>query len=550
MWGNLFSSIRNRISRYGGDMTRRQQGELDRGISTIQQTYGSRNATNAITSYFYASTLGLNPWSVIQNLFQPMLTTGPAIGLGPTLAGFKDMKGRIGKYVGEVGSEYRRLQAVSHNPIRNFNEATEQAFSRVFGELARGGLRIDPRLFELDPNTGGMLASGKFRSAEDLFRVMLQPFTHAELSNQATTYFGAKHAIRDAVRLGGMRPPPDVTTGKPLVGDAFEDWLGLEASQIVNATQFRPGPGSRTIWQGTVPGYFRQFTTFPIRAFSFMTESTIRGAMTAKQIEGEGLLARMTGGRNLGTLSRLILYSRIINNGLKEVAGVDISNALGLTAPFAIAPQGQLFAPYPLPPVASVTTGLISSALNRDLKRMQPMNLPMIGEVPIPRTLFPGGIMLSRIGRALNQWRPDTGGFVDDYERLLYKGSETDLLLTMMGVPLVKHRRLQDKVERIRSMRMRMRDFRRKYAVASVQANYGEMRSLQDRWRKTFPDFPELTVSMKDIRRYRMNMQIPLLQRMLNTMGETGEYIQKGVWDYDQSLVEDPAFLAPGMLSQ
>jgi len=492
---------------------------------------------NGISSHFYASTLGMNPWSTIQNLLQPMLTTAPAIGIGPTLAGIAELRKRIPMYASELRAQHAVLRGSSANPLHRINEAAQGAFERTFPELARSGIKLDPRLFEIEPAglTGGG-TSKWFRTVDDLYKFMLQPFTHAEMANQATTFFGAKEAIKRAIRSGEYEMPTSIE-GKALAGGALEDWLNFEAGNVVNQTQFRPGPGSRTIWQGKIPAPLRMFTSFPIRALSFMTESTIRGAMTAKQLESAGTMTRLTGGRNWGTVSRMYLYGRIGVEGAREVLGIDLSNALGVTAPFNIAPQGKPFAPYSIPPIAGLTYGLVSAATTRDIKEMQPLYLPGVGEVPIPKTLIPGGLELSRAVRAAQHFRPDIGGFVDDDERLMYRGNTTDLVFSMLGIPSEKNRRVRDRMDRVQGLRESVRRFRRAYAVAATNGDVATMTNLQAQWSKAYPDWPALNISERDLKRYKMNARMPMLQRMAQTSGQMGRYLEADLHEYDPDLV-------------
>ena len=62
VWGNLFNSVGSHFSRTVGNLTGKQLSEADRAIRTIRGSQSYRSMTNGVTSYFYASTLGLNPW--------------------------------------------------------------------------------------------------------------------------------------------------------------------------------------------------------------------------------------------------------------------------------------------------------------------------------------------------------------------------------------------------------------------------------------------------------------------------------------------------------
>ena len=532
-WGNMFSAIGAKLDQFKSGISKKQMTEIDAAMGAYKRNQSYRNLVDGTTSFFYASTLGMNPWSAIQNLFQPLLTTAPAIGIGPTLKGMAELRQRIPKYAKELRVQHNIIRQTSANPLHRINESAQKAFNAVFPELAENGIKLDPRLFDVDPNAT-MKSLGQtswFKTYDDFAKFLLQPFTHAELSNQATTFFGSKHAIRQAILTGEMEAPAG------MVGQALEHWMDFQAGNIVNATQFRPGPGSRTLWQGSVPSFVRMFTSFPTRALSFMMESTVRGASSMRAMESESALGRALGGRNWGTLARMSLYGRMATNGARDVLGIDLGNVLGLTAPFNLAPEGQPFAPLPLPPIAGAVYGTASAALNRDLKEMQPLQVPGLGTVPIPKTLFPGGLELTRIARALNQYKPDMGGFVDENNRLMYRGNTTDFIMAAMGIPSDKQRRARDVVERVQANRDRIRQFRRQYASAYIQADYETMDRLRGQYAKSFPDMPGLDISPKDILRYQQMARIPMVQRMLRTMGASGRYLENDIYDVDPDIL-------------
>jgi len=548
---NLFSAVGAKFDAATANVRGRDKAAVDYALNTMRRDRQWRSIINGTTSYFYASTLGLNPWSAIQNVLQPALTTAPALGVGPTLAGAREMLSRMPRYSREVGNQYRLLSgsAIGERLTRperffhNMNEAAQRAFNTTFPELAESGLKLDPRLFDINPNTTmawGPRATRGFRSYDDFARWLLQPFTHAELANQATTFFASRHALKNAMRRGEYQVPLSVE-GRPLVGQELEEWLNFESSRIVNATQFRPGPGARSSFQSVLPAPLRMFTSFPTRALSFMAESTVRGAMTQEQLAGANILERMTGGRNWGTVARMILYGKLLTNGAKEALGLDLGHAVGLTAPFTFTPQGQYLSPLPVSPVAGAVIGSISAAASRDIKTMKPMYLPGVGAIPIPKTLLPGGVAITRAVKAVQQWRPDVGGFVDDDERLMYRGNSTDLILAMLGIPTEKSRRTREYMERIHDVRMRVRDFRRRYAQAYTNLDFETMGSLRSKWKESFPDWPALSVSPQDVRRYQRAGRIPMIQRMLKTMGDSGRYLESEIYE------ADPEILAPQM---
>lgn len=562
LWGNTFASIRKNVDDSLGNLIGRNSkamGKLDQSLLSLEKTENYRSLSNRVTGHFYASTLGLNIGSSLKNLFQPILTTMPAIGIGPTLKGYKVLAERMPTYAREFMNERRRFRDAGVDWQASANEALHSAFNKAFPELERTGVRLDPRAFDVSEEalmSRGILQHGAFRKLDDFYKLLLQPFTHAEVANQVSTFYGAKEAFRNSINVGEMQIG---NTPAHLVDDA----LNFEAANVVNASQFRAGPGSRSIVQSYLPGPLRMFTSFPTRLLSFMGESTVRGAMTQEAINqarvvdwvkdpfltseaaraGGQKLFSMGTGRNLGTLSRMVLYGRVVNNGLRDVLGVDLSGALGIAAPFVnLAPPDQPFAPLPFPPIAGAVTGILSAASTRDIKRLQPLTLPVLGEVPIPKTLFPGGLAISRFVRAMNQYRPDLGGFVDDDERFMYQGNTTDMLLTGLGVPLEKGRRLRDAMDKMYANRTAIRRMRREFATGAMSADYARMDKVSAQWQQAFPDMPPISLTPKDLKRYQQSASIPLVSRMIDTLGKGMSYLKQDIYEYDPELVTPPAF--------
>ena len=497
----------------------------------------------------------------MQNLLQPILTTAPSIGIGPTIAGYKVLADRIPVYARKFAEKHRKLRrGQSIGYTERVNVALEEAFRDTFPELARQGIKIDPRLFDIDetlltqPGLAGGLAR-RFSSVDTLNKAIMQPFTHSEMSNQIISFYGGKRAIRNSMRTGeyagfagfdGMSPRQ------------IDEMLNFEAGLIVNATQFRPGAGSRSLVQGMLPAPARMFTSFPTRLGSFFVNSTVRGAMTNKQIQQSSVLNVLSGGpegelarrkvmslgtgRNFGTIARSYLYGKIATEGASQTLDVDLSGSLGITSGFNVAPDGQPFAPLPLPPAAGVLYGVLSAAHSRDIKDLQPLHLPGIGPVMFPKTLMPGGVAVSRAVRAVQQFKPDMGGFVDDDERLMYAADTGDLLLATLGIPLDKNRRSREAMERTQGVRSSIRSIRRQYATAKINYDYDTQARLEAQWAKAFPGQPPLRLENRDLKRYRDQAKMPAVHRMIRTMGQSGQFMERHIMEFDPDLLSNPGF--------
>ena len=183
----------------------------------------------------------------------------------------------------------------------------------------------------------------------------------------------------------------------------------------------------------------------------------------------------------------------------------------------------------------------VSAFANRDIKALNPMVLPGGITIPVPKTLFPAGIGLSRLFRAMNQWRPDLGGIVDDDERLLFKSDAPDAIMQMLGIPLEKMRRERRALERLHSNRQVSRDLGRKFRLAASNFDFKGMDRVQRRYRAAFPDMPPMTVSSRELVRFNDSRRITRVQRMLRTLPAAFRTMESDIFDMDQDLIVGPA---------
>lgn len=543
----LFNQVHNKLNqlRNKGTITAEQANQMAGSVGTLERHKSFRRKVDALTNYLYVTTLGLNPMSAIRNMFQPVITTAPAIGIGPTVAGIKEFAPRAKRLASDIAGEMRNLP-VNQKGLPRLVSAANRAFEKNFPELVSHRLDIDPRLYDVSDDIikQTVTRNGKFIDKDSFFKFLMGPFMTSEFSNRAISFYGARGAIRNAMRTGEF-PVPKRPDGKSLSDIEINELLNFEAANVVNATQFRPGPGARSVAQSVLPSPLRQFSGFTTRLLSFFGDSTVRGATTQAQLQEmnglSGVLGRATGGRNLGTLARATLYGKIAANGFRDVLGIDIAESVGLGTAVPFVPENQPFAPLPIPPFPGAIMATVSAFANRDIKELSPMVLPGGITIPIPKTLFPGGIGLSRMFRAMNQWRPDLGGIVDDDERLLFKSDAPDAILQMLGVPLEKMRRERRSLERLHANRQVSRDLGRKYRLAASNFDFKGMDNVQKQYGAAFPDMPPITVSSRELARFNDSRRITRVQRMIRTLPASFRTMESDIFDMDQDLIAGPA---------
>lgn len=540
MMSGIFNWGRDRLHSWTG-LDDKRKGQINAAMATMEHSRTmDRAISGGIVSHLYAATLGMNPGAAIRNLFQPFITTIPTIGLGPTLAGYKEWGLKLPQYKRAFSKSFKANPDLPGGFIARSNLALDQALREAYPELAELGIKADPKYFDLHTGPTGDMPQF-FRRMDDYYKFVMHPFTQSEQVNQIATFYGARNALVNGLKRGEVDYPhlPDNTT--PLVGQQLDTWLNAKAGDTVSATQFRPGPGTMTPFQTNLHPVLRMFSGFPMRAYNHIANSTINGALTDKQLQFSGALSKLTQGRNLGGVARTYLYGRVLTEGLRETLGVDMQGALGVMAPFDINPTGNDLMPFAVPPALSLIAGTVGYAATRDIKRLQPLNLPMIGEVPLPKLMFPGGVGISKMARAYNQFSPDLGGFVDENDRLMYKAGAPDLAMAMLGIPLDKERRMRETLDRVQQVKWRIRDMKRQQAHASISGDWKKVDAVAAQYQEEFPEFAQmapLAPTIKDIKRYQNERNISVVQRMLQGLSkEIGTDWEVQLEDYDPELL-------------
>lgn len=530
--GNLMGSIRKIVDE-SLPATNPMKARIEKGITALENTSTPGNLDNSIANFFYSSTLGLNVRSVLSNSLQPFLTT-VGLGLGPVLRGYAELGKRLPTYAKNFSEEFKALADVKMPFARRTSVSLDRAYQRAFPELSEAGITVELGFIEqaVPQATSDILRNPRF-GLRDLTNFLLLPFTQVERANQINAFFGAQFRMSDDIAKGVMKVP---------AGTNVKDWVDLRAGQFVAASQFVPTPGSRTRFQAMLPQSLRMLSSFQTKLYNYFTESTIRGAMTDKQLQATSVAQRLfqgfgPRGGNLSAIANTFVAGRVLTEGISNTLGVDVNSALGLLDPLNVDPSGDQFFPLMTPvdtPVGQAVTGLGAAFLSGDWKPAQPLRLPGGVELPVPTTFLPGGVAISRFGRAMTQFQPDLGGFVDDDERLMYRSSTSDLILSSLGIPTDKQGRFRGALDTLHNNRMRIRDLRRDFVRSLVKNDFDSADQVQNQYREEFPDLPPMKVSTRDIRQYREGQNITSVQRLLKTLPLGGQTFLDGI---DQDLL-------------
>ena len=316
--------------------------------SSSMGSFSLRGFSHSVASYFYLSTLGLNPSAAFKNTFQQVLTTAPLVGAKNALAGQLEVLKRMPRYF-----EARLAQKIGH----------ADALKRVFPEFVESGLHGSP----LTDEVLGRAMESAYRlqktapigvsTVEKAKRAAMSVFKLSETNVRMSGFYaGLKHA-----QTGGMRG-----------GAAIK-----HAHQVAVRTQFVPGltDTPMAFLPAGVAGnpVVRQLAMFPIKFTEFTLEGFRRAIME----------------RDFSQISRQVMYSWATME-VGQTLGVNMKDALiggALPAFTNIDDQGSILAPLPIvPPAASVVSGILSAAGSGDWDQFT-------RQMPL---LVPGGVAAAR----------------------------------------------------------------------------------------------------------------------------------------------------------
>ena len=347
-WGQIIGLLESpRVRAVVGDDFANHMRDM---YSSSMGAFSLRGFSHSIASYFYLSTLGLNPSAAFKNTFQTVLTTATLVGAKNALAGQLEVMKRLPRYF-----EMRLSQRLT----------STEAMKSVFPEFIESGLHASP----LAEETLGRAMEAAYRlqktapigvsTVDKAKRAAMAMFKASETNVRLTGFYaGMKHAT-----ASGMRG-----------GQAIK-----HAHQVAVRTQFVPGLAdtpmaflpSHPSW--TSNPVWRQLAMFPTK----FTEFTLEGFRRA--IEE----------RDFSQLSRQIAYSWAAME-VGQTLGVNMKDALigGALPTFTnIDDRGNVLAPLPIvPPAATVVGGFLSAAGSGDWDQFT-------RQMPL---LVPGGVAAAR----------------------------------------------------------------------------------------------------------------------------------------------------------
>jgi len=473
--------------------------KMYKGLTSPTGMFGT-GVGASLTSYFYLTTLGLNPASPIKNLLQPLITTANVVESKYMAEGFGKASRGLGQYVDEVSNGVDDLTAIEHS----------------WPAFAASGLAPEPMAREMI--TGHMMGleklnlTGAGRKVESVKKGMMAMFSQSERWNRIWSFYsGRAKAIGDG--LG------------PATSPAVNDF----AERLVQLTQFPGGVLGKPYSLLGLPAPLRQYLHFPMRFGEFLYSTTRMGGDKAIKMGGMELPI----GTNFGTLGRTIAGSTAMYTAAKNLLGVDLSQGLMWGAlPLPQVP-GTPFYPFPVvPPALSVAGGLAQAAFTGDSRALG----------PAASLVVPGGVQARRMYQAMAPKFADyenrgEDGRIPVYDKrgsLVGRYRFKDLLLRGLGLTPQESSEEWAMVEYLGKQRDKIREFRREYMDAMFANDFGQASKIQEQFHKAYPDLGPIRLKKSDITSYRRRKEMTRVERVLQ--GFTKEYRQPFESFYKLSL--------------
>jgi len=506
--------------------------------SEIRTTAGMERS---LTLAAYSNILGFRPLSAFVNLTQIPLVTGPTIGFGNMMHGILEGTPKLARAWRLAAAESR-----AHPELRGMGASRRifrQKLAEVAPEIEAAGLLTDMRELEMGAELLGRGDPNAFHEWA------MRLFSSSEQFNRLVTFYGARHRLEKTLfrnpqaagLLAGEFPVRNLGPAERIA------LLNHEAAKVVYETQFIPTPGRRAPIHSTVlrgPA-LRQFSSYPIGFGNWFMDAGSRAMVDERAIPLAGTLQRALGGQK-----SWVPHARwlVAVNGLaqfgSDVMGVDLGEkTVGGIVPLPFA-DSVPFAPLPVPVVPATVVGLAAAALTGDVKKMNPVELPWVGTIPVPKVLFPAGLAVSQASRVLNQLRvngvPGDHLLVDEYGRGLEEVDTSGAWLRALGFTTEHSRRDRLKLRQLYVVQAKLREFRRRLGLAIIHGNASEIRRVQAEYQRDpqLGSGPPLTVSRDDIERLRGNMRQERLSRSADRMKREAGILgfDRDPWGLDAEL--------------
>ena len=480
-------------------------------LGTNSDVQSAAGIERMLVNYTYLNALGFRPAAALINLTQTPMVTYPTIGLANTLHGVAEATRRMS--TGLVAGMRRYAAGDS------IGTALREEMNKAMPELLQAGLVGDLRSMEVGAQN---ILHGKWTNFSD---TAMGLFSGAEVFNRATAFYGGRQMLQKILTDNPTAFGVDIATVSAAEREAL---LNFHSGKIAYQTQFGTNPARMTPLQSKYlqSPSLRQFSTYPLAFKDWLFNAAYRGAMDVRTKELYGTIEKLGGevGRQ-DWLSKSLPYLRytVAANGLanfgRDILNIDLGEKVTAGA-FPIPFDDQMFGILPVPVIPGMVANSIQATAEGNLQKMNPTEIPWVGQIPIPRMLFPFGLAFSQFGRMVNQTK---GNLLEDRQgRGVSDIDEYGKFLLAMGFSTADSARDELKAKQLMNMNNRLKDYRLRLAQAAAAGDPDVIAGIRQQYANDsvfskVAQFAPLSVTRKDVQRVRDQADTDRLTRMLRT---------------------------------
>ena len=468
----------------------------------------SGGSSSALAKYLYVTHLGVNPGSVVLNLFQPLLLVGPTLGFGAMAKGYMEAAKEMFSYASE------RIQKYGVKPITDGQRAELIARNFRYAGKETGGINVIGISGDTFNNVDAFMLADRYSKRKGVAELAL--FEYPMKMFEKSEWFVrnvAAHSVAGAYQKAG----------RSLVGGHFLQ----DMERFVAETQYASSPLNtpRVLKYNKLLGnpLVRQFLTFPLR-------SAIQG-LAFTPIMGERQWAQGVA----TTFLRGMGASAVMYEAGKHLLGADLSRAGYWSATTDILGADRVTDTredfLPLPPFIDIPVGLVRGLAGDDLDLMKESLLRLV----------PGGIMAGKVLSAMPQmpsplsmfqrssidWAnplPDgsVAMFSGDGSLVEYK-KPSDVIYRALGVDFGRMNDTAELDAYLLKQREEIVRYRQKLLMALGANDQLGAQAVRAEFSKRFKDprtgqpLP-LTVNERQLRDYLNRLRQPRTERILDMM--------------------------------
>lgn len=467
---------------------------VDEWLVSDSSTYPA--VGQSISDWLHKSALGLNFSSALINLFQPISTLIPTIGIRDTMHGYS-------KWFGG-------LQTFNDELVRNGYTSVEKAIAKAWPEFAKMHVEADPLAREYLENVFSQVRKSGIASKwaavkSPVDKVLMAPFAFSELTNRVTAFYGSlRKGLRELPGTKVFDPVNSVYKTVAASGAELEDAAIRFARDNVYRTQYGGSylhkPSGLADWWSP----WTQFTTFPLRTAGFVGSTMLK---------------------NPGVAGRGLLGAGLLWGGGRELLNRDYSRSLlfgGLPAPS----EGTPFSPLPLVPPALQLIGaaaMVPSDSGDSLRRALPLLVP--GGIGLARGVgfVPGGAPVSRaIGRQYADYQhPAPDGRVAVYtadKSLIGYFKPQELVSRAIGISRGSSQVEAEIDKFLLANRKRIRQLNLDFTQSIVDNDPESSINIIETFNRAYPGLSPYPMTQQDIRSLHFRQNISRIERITETL--------------------------------